>query len=317
MPTSLRFPIKLAVVGLFITVLDPTPANGAKCVTPGQDLASVVNRALPGSTICISPGTYRPSASLHPLSHVTIEGTSTRGKVQIKASGLQIVVDLRGTWGVILKNLSISGAVNRCPTHNCGATGDGINGGADVRLDNVRVYANGRTGVAGLSGTLTVTHSRFDHNGSAASGPDFVSAGIKSIEPLTVIDSRVDHNQGNGIHCDRDCGAFKVVRSVIKFNTLTGIHVELDRGPSRIAHNIIQNNNTLTWLYHAGIEVDDSKNVDVYGNVLGSNGHKGIHLREDARVNQTGYHLVNVAVHDNIRHHDAIGDCSYAGVSCY
>jgi hypothetical protein len=300
-----------------LTVIVPLRSGASGCVVPGDDLAAIVNQAPAGSTICILPGTYHPSASMNPASHVTIEGTSKRGKVQIRTKTLEVIFELGKASGVTIRNLTISGGVNKCAGTNCGPTGEGIHGGIDLTVNNVRIYHNGRAGIGGVTGLLKVTHSRVDHNGSAVSGPDYVSAGIKSVHPITVTDSRVDHNAGNGIHCDRDCGAFKVVRSDVEYNTLTGIHLELGRGPAVIANNTVRYNNLLVWLYHAGINVNDSKDTDIYGNVLGGNGHKGIHVWEDTRAGTSGYHLSNVRVHDNVKHRDGIGVCSLAGVRCY
>jgi hypothetical protein len=285
-------------------------------VTPDQNLAATINGAAPGSTVCITPGKYYPTAQLRPASGVTIEGTAKRGQVLIRTTTLEVIFELGKMSGITLRNLSVSGAVNRCPGSNCGPTGAGIHGGMDVTVDNVRIYNNGRVGIGGASGLLTVNHSRVDHNGSAVSGPDYVSAGIKSVHPITVTDSRVDHNAGNGIHCDRDCGAFKVLDSDVEYNTLTGIHMELGRGPALIARNIVKYNNLLVWRYHSGISVVDSKDAEVYGNDLGDNGNRGIHIWEDSRA-ATSYHLSNVSVHDNHRHHDGIGICSHPGVLCY
>jgi hypothetical protein len=286
-------------------------------VQPGDDLALAVNQAPANSTVCIAPGTYQPTTTLHPASGVTVTGTGrSRADVRITTSDLNIIFDLGLSTGVTIHNLTISGAVNACPGVNCGPTGEGITGGFNVSVINVRLSGNGRSGIGGVKGQLTVRNSRVDHNGAAITGPDYVSAGIKSVNPIYVDGTRVDDNNGNGIHCHRDCGAFTVTNSDVEYNTLTGIHVELGRGPTLIENNIVQHNNTLNWKNHAGIQGTDSQNQTIRYNQLGYNGGNGIHVWQDARANTTGYPLANVVIYGNNRKGDAVGNCRLEGVTC-
>jgi hypothetical protein len=254
---------------------------------------------------------------MHPASGVTVEGTgASRADVKIRTFSLNVIFALGSSQGVTIKNVYIAGAVNRCPGQNCGATGEAINGGSNVTVQNVRITDNGRAGIAGMRGSLKVLGSRIDHNGAAHSAPDHVSAGIKSVHPIYVSNSRVSHNAGNGIHCDQDCGAFTVQGSTVRYNTLTGIHVELDRGPTLIGHNTVQHNNTLNWKGQSGIQGVDSKNQTIRYNVLGFNGGNGILIRNDTRAGGPGYYSANVVIYGNHRHGDRVGNCNLKGVKC-
>jgi hypothetical protein len=133
---------------------------------------------------------------------------------------------------------------------------------------------------------------------------------------LTVTDSQIDHNFGNGVHCDRNCGAFTITNSVVEYNSITGIHYEIGQGPAKIANNTVRYNNTLDKPHHAGIQVNSSQNVDIYGNTLGGNGNMGIHVWDDTRAGTTGFYSKNITIHDNIAHGDLIGICKTPGVTC-
>jgi hypothetical protein len=241
---------------------------------------------------------------------------AARDDVVISTTSLPIIFDLSDTTGVHLTNLAITGAVNECPGQNCGATGEGVYGGAAVTATNVHVYSNGRVGLGGQVG-LVVTGSRIDHNGWVTTTTlDYVSAGIKTVNPLTVTGSRIDHNYGNGVHCDRNCGAFTMKNDVVLYNTLTGIHYEVGTGPADIGNNTVRYNNSLNMPHHAGIEVNSSQNVDIYNITLGENGGMGIHVWDDDRAGTTGFFSKNITIHDNIAHGDQIGICKTPGVTC-
>jgi hypothetical protein len=294
-----------------------------KTIRSGDNIASMINNAGSGTTFCIAPGTYKPGATIKPKDHDRLLGTGTRrGAVLITTGKLQVIINATKAHGVVLSNLSISGAVNACPGRDCGATGDGVHGGTNLSATNVHVYANGRTGFSSTIG-LTIRGSRLDHNGAVHGAMDGVSSGVKSSAPLTVINSKVDHNFGNGIWCDMQCGAFTVKGSKVTYNVSTGIHDEISQGPAVIAHNVVKYNNTANEAGHGGIGIIDSKNASVYGNSLGGNKIKGISAKEDARAgcgppsNLCGYHLYNVSIHDNRLNGDGLYGCSSSGVKCY
>jgi Right handed beta helix region len=296
-----------------------TAGAQSSCVTvrPGDNISSVINKASSGKTFCIQPGTYHPTSSILPKDGDNIKGMGTSpDSVVISTTSLSIIFDLSDTTGVHLTNLAITGAVNECPGTNCGPTGEGVYGGANVTASQLHVYSNGRVGLGGQNG-LVVSNSHIDHNGWVSTAQlDYVSAGIKSVNPLTVTDSQIDHNYGNGVHCDRNCGAFTITNSVVEYNSITGIHYEIGQGPAKIANNTVRYNNTLDKPHHAGIQVNSSQNVDIYGNTLGGNGNMGIHVWNDTRAGTTGFYSKNITIHNNYAHGDLIGICSTPGVTC-
>jgi hypothetical protein len=318
----------IATLALLITTsLMNTQAEAScsgKAIHSGDNIASLINNGASGTTFCIAPGTYRPSATLRPKDNVTLVGTGlSRDGVLITTGKLELIINASGVQGLVLRNLAISGAINRCPRRNCGATGDGVHGGTNVRATNVHVYGNGRSGFSSTIG-LTITGSRLDHNGAVKYGDmDGVSAGVKSSAPLTVTNSVVDHNYGNGIWCDMQCGALTVKGNTVTYNLSTGIHDEISQGPAVIANNTVKYNNAANEAGHGGIGIIDSKNVAVYGNTVDANKGSGISAREDKRANcgppsyVCGFQLNNVSIHNNFLHGDVLAGCSTYGVKCY
>jgi hypothetical protein len=326
---SRRAARRALVIGSVLMLVAPALSNtyaqascSGKVIKPSDNIATVINNAPSGTSFCLAPGTYRPSATIKPKDNDHLSGTGTsRDAVLITTDKLQIVIDAGKARGVTYTNLAVSGAINRCPGSNCGATGDGIHGGTAITATNVHVYDNGRTGFSSTDG-LTIKSSRLDHNGAVHGAMDGVSAGVKSATALTVIDSMVDHNYGNGIWCDMQCGHFTVQGSQVTYNVSTGIHDEISEGPAVIANNVVQYNNSAGEDGHGGIGVIDSKNVDVYGNTLGGNKVTGISARADKRAgcgspsNDCGFTPSNISVHNNKLNGDRLLGCGGA-VECY
>ncbi|MEA2509138.1 MAG: hypothetical protein QOG21_1220 [Actinomycetota bacterium] len=304
---------------MVLTPLGTAAASQSTCVSvkPGDNISTIINKASSGTTFCIQPGTYHPASPLRPKDGDTVKGMGTAADdVVISTTSLSIIFDLSDTTGVHLTDLAITGAVNECPGSNCGPTGEGVYGGANVTATQLHVSSNGRVGLGGQNG-LVVSSSHIDHNGWVSTAQlDYVSAGIKSVNPLTVTGSWIDHNYGNGVHCDRNCGAFTIKNSVVEYNSITGIHYEIGQGPAVISNNTVQYNNTLNKPHHAGIQVNSSQNVQIYGNTLGGNGSMGIHVWNDTRAGTTGFYLLNITIHNNISNGDLIGICKTPGVTC-
>jgi hypothetical protein len=315
-----------AVLLLIAPALSNTDAFAScsgKAIRPGDSIAGIINNAPSGTSFCIAPGTYKPSVTIHPKSYDHLTGTgTTRDAVLITTGKLQLIIDAGNSHGVVYTNLAVSGAINRCPGSNCGATGDGIHGGVNIVAKNVHVYDNGRTAFSAMNG-LTLSGSRLDHNGAVYKGAmDGVSAGVKSAAALTITNSMIDHNYGNGAWCDMQCGTFTIENSQVTYNVSTGIHDEISQGPATIANNVVQHNDLAKEAGHGGIGIIDSKNVQVYGNTLGGNLGTGISARYDKRTGcgtptyLCGFALSNISIHNNHLNGDVLFGCGNAGVQC-
>ena len=316
------------VIAILLATVSPVvlaqPAVAATCsgtqIAAGASIQAAIDAHGTGTTFCLTAGTYRVSSRIRPKSYDTFVGTGiTRDNTTVRTSSAQVIFETDGTTGVNFRHFAVAGAINACPGSNCGETGTGISRGTSVTVDDMHLYNNGLNGVGGGNGTLTVKNSEIDHNGAAIDG---VSGGIKRIDPLTVTNSYIHDNKGNGIWCDMQCGSFIVTGSTVTGNTGGGIFDEISEGSSVIANNIVKGNNTTNSYNLGGISVVDSKNVNIYGNTLGGNIRFGIGAAMDSRVNcgtptsRCGYVLSNVSIHDNTPNGDALQGCSLTGVTC-
>jgi hypothetical protein len=144
-------------------------------VRPGEDLARVLARIAPGSTVRIAPGAHRLDESLAMLQGVTISGAG-RGRSTITSTardaGLLVLTDARVELvGVTLRHRGQAPAsvlvggpaasVVLTDVTIAGAVGGGDGGGSGVLM-------SARADEAGDRGTtLEVTGSRFERNDSA------------------------------------------------------------------------------------------------------------------------------------------------------
>jgi hypothetical protein len=316
----------LAVV-LMVSSLTPLVAAHATTtctgtvVLAGGSIQAAINAGPKGATFCLSPGTYNQTATISPKDGDTFIGLGVaRDDTLIRTTTVQLLFDMRGTSNVSFEHFAITGAVNRCPGNNCGATGRAISGGANIRVEDMHLYGNGLNGIGGMGAGLSVNNSEIDHNGYKVG--DGVSDGIKMTAPFTLTNSYLHDNQNSGIHCDIQCGAFTVSGNTITGNTGTGILMEISPGPASIHDNIVQFNNPGNTPGKGGISIKDSKNVEIYNNTLGSNQRFGIRSGVDTRINcgtpsaSCGYVLSNISVHNNTMNANKLTGCDIAGVLC-
>jgi hypothetical protein len=133
------------------------------------------------------------------------------------------------------------------------------------------------------------------------------------MEPMTVLNSRIEDNYWTGVWCDGDCGAFTVKDSTITGNGKNGIQDEISSGPAVFSGNTITGNGTLAGAHHpSGILIASSRNVDVYNNTFGNNTEHGVKIVEQGRTPG----VANVKIHDNTINGDSMSGCTLSGVSC-
>jgi hypothetical protein len=316
-------PLFLAAIA---SVVASTPAAAAECagvrIKAGTNIQKAIDHHGKGTTFCLGRGSYPVRSSIHPKSRDRFIGTSAnRRGVVVKTRSAQIIFELGGTSGVTFRHFTIKGARNACPGRDCGETGRAISRGSRVTVGRMHLYNNGLNAIGGTSGLLLVRHSRIDHNG--ASIGDGMSAGIKSTDALSVFDSHISHNRGNGVWCDVQCGDFTVVRSKIAHNSASGIFDEISQGKAIFHGNTIVRNNKAGEGFRGGLSITNSKNVIAYDNVFKRNKSFGIAARMDGRVRcgtpdaGCGYVISNVKIHNNTLHADSVVGCKLSGVDCY
>jgi hypothetical protein len=295
------------------------PCHGIRIVSRSS-IQAAVTKAPPGKTFCLAPGIYEVSSPIALKSHDTFIGTApSRDGVTVKTDSAGVIFEADQTIGVKFVHFAVTGAINACPGSNCGETGTAISLGTGVTLRDMHLYSNGLNGIGG--GSMVVIDSEIDHNGAEAN--DGVSAGVKSVNPITVRNSYIHDNEGAGVWCDIQCRAYTVVNSRVIRNSGSGIFMEISQGPAILANNIVKKNNTADVDDTGGISITNSKNASVYGNLLGNNIGFGIAAREDSRAGNCGipdedcgYMLSDVSIHDNLLRGDALIGCHMHGVEC-
>lgn len=309
-------------VGLATYLLMDTPsAEAATCsgkdVYPSQDIVKVAASSPKGTTFCVHDGTYNISRPIDLSDGDTFIGVysdSTRPVISTARSP-QVINAGPSDWATI-QGLTITGAVggNYCEP----ACGQGIRGGEELTVVNSRITGNQNNGIGGVGPGLLVKNSIIDRNGSRSftslDGGVSSSAGIKSMEPMTVIDSRISDNYWNGVWCDGQCGALSVKNNVISGNGKAGVHDEISTGPAVITGNTIQRNGILDDAnFHAGILIANSTNVKVSGNTFGQNVSHGVQVFNNKSRSPKPK---KVKVRDNNMKGNAVTGCSFSGVSC-
>jgi hypothetical protein len=312
-----------AILGASPHAATAQPACAGKDVYPSQNLANVANKTSPGTTFCVHDGTHKISNPILVQSNDVFVGIYSDGTRPLVTTTTAFHVFFAGTdpasaaSGATIKNLTVSGAVgnDQCQP-NCGR---GIGGGKNLTVDNVRATGNMNQGIGGTLPGLLVRNSIADRNGSAAFSTSIdtnSSAGIKSANSLTVVNSNIYHNWWNGVWCDEECNSLNVQNSRITDNGKSGIHYEISTGPTTISGNTIQRNgwNDAVPNRRAGLLIVDSANADVYGNTFGDNfNHIGVEVvdykdREPA--------VSNISIHNNTMNGDLVVGCGLLGADC-
>jgi hypothetical protein len=299
---------------------EPTPTIPVTYVNPGADLDATVNSLSSPRIYKIAQGKYTVD---HPLNLDTgdeligVYSAFPRPTIT-QTTTIQTIVDANGTTNVKISGLRIERAHGI--KANQPATGRGVSGGNNLTLRDVRLTENANQGVGGAGPGLVIIDSEVDHNGAGASGAFYAqdgresAAGIKSVNPMKVVNTYVHDNAWTGVWCDLECDAFEVRDSTIVRNGRAGIHDEVSSGPALFVNNRIQDNGyaPYVWGRYGGVLIVSSRNVEAYGNAFGNNTRYGVDIYEDSRSPVVD----NVSVHDNQLNDDALAGCSLLGISC-
>ena len=105
-------------------------AHAAACtgtvILPTASIQAAVTAAGKNTAFCLSPGTYVQTATISPKDGDSFTGTGlTRDDTIVKTTTVQLIFNQSGVDGVSFTHFAITGAFNRCPGSNCGATAEG------------------------------------------------------------------------------------------------------------------------------------------------------------------------------------------------
>ena len=192
--------------------------------------------------------------------------------------------------------------------------GVGIAVGTGTQVLDNRIVNNGEMGLAGVGNDILIQGNEIAENGYW-SGIDVLWEGggtkFALTEDLVVKDNLVHDNHGFGLWTDIDNFNTLYEGNQVENNSHGGIVHEISYD-AIIRDNVLVGNGAGfdTWLWGAGIIIQNSQNVEIYGNTVDmTDGANGISLIQQDRGNPaefggTGkygdYVTANNSVHDNV-----------------
>ncbi len=184
--------------------------------------------------------------------------------------------------------------------------GTGILIGDRMTVRRNRILRNGQLGLGGGGSDSLVEANEIAYNNYADFAPAWEAGGTKFFlaRNLIVRGNFVHRNDGPGLWTDIDNLGVLYEDNVVTDNTHQGIQHEISFD-AIIRNNTVERNGTAfdEWLWGAQILVQNSSNVEVYGNqvVVDSQGGDGIVLIQQSRgAGSLGAYITrNNRVHDN------------------
>lgn len=298
---------------------------GATPISPGESIQAKIDAAPVGTTFLIKSGRHVRQSVVPKDGNVFIgeagavldgEGAAihafsgTADDVVIK--GLIIERYAPGSqksaiYGAVTERWLIEGNEFR---YN---DGGGLHTGRKMRVLRNHFHHNAQMGLGGDGDSVVVEGNEIAFNnyqkvydyGWEAGGAKFVRT-----RWLTLRDNYVHDNWGHGLWIDIDCWTTLIEDNRVENNAASGMFVEI----SYIA--VVRNNTArgngfdASWLDGAGILVNSSPDVEVYGNTLSGNRNGIVALEGGRGTGDYGPYIVR-----NLHSHDNSVDVSTGGAS--
>ncbi len=183
--------------------------------------------------------------------------------------------------------------------------GSGIEMASGRQVLRNTVYANGQMGVSGSAIGALVEANEISYNNAAGYNAYWEGGGTKfaNCSSLIIRGNFVHHNDGPGLHTDINNIDVLIENNRVEDNALTGIFHEVSYRTT-IRYNTASRNGQKRpdpyWVDGAGILVNSSPDVEIYGNTLVDN-WQGITALQTNRGSGTqgAFILKNLNVHDN------------------
>jgi parallel beta-helix repeat protein len=305
-----------------ITVTDVTTGIP---VYPGESIQAKVDAAPAGATFIIKPGRH-VQQSVRPKDGNVFVGEP--GAV-LDGQGAAIRAFAGNARNVVIRGLVIEHyAPGSQKDAIYGATsvgwlvernefryndGGGLHTGKGMRVVRNVFHHNAQAGLGGDGDSVLVEGNEVAFNNyEKVYDYTWEAGGAKFVRTrwLTLRNNYVHDNWGPGIWIDIDCWTTLIENNRVENNAAVGIFVE-------ISYKAVVRNNTAkangfneTWVNGAGIEVNSSPDVEVYGNTLVANRNGIIALEGSRGTGAYGPYIVqNLHVRDNTV------DVSASGVS--
>ena len=155
----------------------------------------------------------------------------------------------------------------------------------DAVLTRVNVMRSGLLGIhAATADRIRVVRSRIDGNNSERFNPAPVSGGIKAgrSRGVTVVDSSVSNNLGQGYWSDVSVYDTKILNSNIVGNRAAGVFLEIGARGS-VVNNLISDNGG------DGVKINNTSKVVIYNNTVVRNGRPINIVQDPRRPSNTSY----------------------------
>jgi parallel beta-helix repeat protein len=332
----LVFQLTPASSALALAPRAPSPTTSCTGVTvlPTDDIQAMLDAHSTATTFCFQPGTYVLQNKVFPKSYDTLIGlpgavltgmdTYAAGIKGYGGSTGQHNVTIRGfvvehflnDWADAVLRAPISPGnnwkiINNEVRYNAQA-GIGTSNGTVIRGNNI--HHNGRIGINGgpVTGVLIEGNEiAFNNTGSYDVGVHAGGAKITggSVGSSNIVWRRnwVHDNTGRGLWMDTNVRNVIFRGNTIENNTSHGIFYETS-WHAVIRNNVVRNNaaeyagKSCAW--GAQIHVNDSQNVEIYGNKVassdGSNGICAVDIDRTLSASTTSDKVANLYVHDNV-----------------
>jgi hypothetical protein len=213
--------------------------------------------------VCVDRFTENTKVT-QPIPIVNLVGKGTDNLLSARGTGISISwVDLTGA----------SGTGNGAGAITAGSAS------SDFVVEYARIHENASLGISNMQGT--VRYSEFFKNSAATSSLGFNGSAVKGITEYEAFGVYVHEEQGNGLWCDVGCknsaratmtpkcptGCFWVHDSVVVNSGRAGIRYENSPNEALFENNEIHGNGKTER--RGGIDICDSQNATVTGNVIG------------------------------------------------
>ena len=321
-------------------IMDATSTAYSKCrgVKVGGGRAALekaVNNRGPGTTFCITRGTYTVSRKgLKLQKGDVLDGVGRahpgrRGKrprVRIVGQGTSVIA---GDDRVRLRDISITDANNNSGCSSATACGQTVKPGIGWLIQRVRIHHADAQCIGSAGHSLVIVDTELDHCGTRfdGKGQNGFAGAIKagSNGAFTIRKSYV-HNNNQGVWCDVDCSSahmpFTVVKNRILNNYSFGVHYEhttmKSSTPARaiIKRNVVRGNNWGKLPTKADIGIMSAQNARVRNNKVGASAAHPSKGNGIAFRNTEGRGGASGTASGNQMGGDSLEGCNLAGVTC-
>jgi len=266
-------------------------SNTGNHITPGEDIDVEINKPHTATRFCVHAGTYQVSEVIRlragdkldaqPGTPYFVQKCTTPSGPCVNTKAIQPipVVKLVGSGpdsllrpegsGISITWVDLSGARGTGPGSGSIAAGAA---GSDLLVQYARIHNNDSLGISNFKGRIF--DSEFFSNSEATGSIGFNASAVKGNTEYEAGRLFVHEEQGNGLWCDNGCAkdparihGFWVHDSVVIDNARAGIRYEDSPSRARFENNEVHGNGSSA--NRGGIDIRDSQNATVIGNVFG------------------------------------------------